>query len=132
MLSTLCPDSSTFYSQAVSEIVVQEPHPPLILGIEMPFFGFVFFDPILPLAEDGHFSKADCLAVTAYATVGLGFSRTGTVLLRGTLGSVSVSNQGTGVVYVAGATQRVDVDVGGTGTVVLDNANGESLSVSRP
>eukprot|EP00884_Botryococcus_braunii_P011468 jgi/Botrbrau1/20321/Bobra.0006s0004.1 len=49
---------------------------------------------------------------------------TGTVVLRGTLGNVAVSNQGTGAVYVVGATQQVNVDVGGTGTVVLDNANG--------
>jgi hypothetical protein len=49
------------------------------------------------------------------------------VVLRGTLGSVSVNNQGTGAVYVVGATQRVDVNVGGVGTVVLDNANGESM-----
>lgn len=50
--------------------------------------------------------------------------RTGDIVFRGPIPSVSILSSGTGTVYVLGVTKSVDVNLSGIGNAVIDAASG--------
>ena len=60
--------------------------------------------------------------------------RTGDIVFRGPIPSVSILSSGTGTVYVSGVTKSVDVSLSGIGNAVIDAASGAfpALPLSCP